>query len=155
MKKFLIVSSIVLTAGVLVFNACKKPTESSKAAATGKENSPSAVVVFSVGEAKILHADLTEEKATLGASLKTGDKVTTKENPKLISNLQTDQRFEFQKIQQSTLKVFPSIPKVIPIQDWRLFPEKFLRKSTRLLKKISFPWSLRPRSLVCVELPLS
>ncbi|MGQ2810850.1 lipoprotein LipL45, partial [Leptospira interrogans] len=76
MKKFLIVFSSVLTTGLLVFNACKKPTESSKAAAT-KGNSPSAVVVFSVGEAKILHADLTEEKAALGASLKTGDKVST------------------------------------------------------------------------------
>ncbi|WP_000596530.1 lipoprotein LipL45, partial [Leptospira interrogans] len=60
----------------------KKPTESSKAAAT-KGNSPSAVVVFSVGEAKILHADLTEEKAALGASLKTGDKVSTKQKSKV------------------------------------------------------------------------
>ncbi|WP_078125224.1 lipoprotein LipL45 [Leptospira alexanderi] len=82
MKKLLIVSSIVLAAGVLVFNACKKP-ESSKAAAIGKENSPSAVVVFSVGEAKILHTDLTEERATLGASLKTGDKVSTKNKSKV------------------------------------------------------------------------
>ncbi|MBM9575702.1 lipoprotein LipL45 [Leptospira sp. 201903070] len=83
MKKLLIVSSIALTAGILVFSACKKPTENSQAATTGKENSPSAVVVFSVGEAKILHTDLTEEKATLGASLKTGDKVTTKEKSKV------------------------------------------------------------------------
>ncbi|EMN14337.1 lipoprotein LipL45 [Leptospira borgpetersenii] len=82
MKKLLIVSSIVLTTGVLVFNACKKP-ESSKSAAIGKENSPSAVVVFSVGEAKILHTDLTEEKATLGASLKAGDKVSTKDKSKV------------------------------------------------------------------------
>ncbi|MDV6237095.1 lipoprotein LipL45 [Leptospira ellisii] len=82
MKKLLTVSSIALTAGILVFSACKKPTETSQAA-TGKENSPSAVVVFSVGEAKILHADLTEEKATLGASLKTGDKVTTKDKAKV------------------------------------------------------------------------
>ncbi|WP_017854537.1 lipoprotein LipL45 [Leptospira interrogans] len=82
MKKFLIVFSSVLTTGLLVFNACKKPTESSKAAAT-KGNSPSAVVVFSVGEAKILHADLTEEKAALGASLKTGDKVGTKQKSKV------------------------------------------------------------------------
>ncbi|WP_061286836.1 lipoprotein LipL45 [Leptospira interrogans] len=82
MKKFLIVFSSVLTTGLLVFNACKKPTESSKAAAT-KGNSPSAVVVFSVGEAKILHADLTEEKAALGASLKTGDKVSTKQKSKV------------------------------------------------------------------------
>lgn len=83
MKKLLIVSSIALIAGILVFSACKKPTENSQAATTGKENSPSAVVVFSVGEAKILHTDLTEEKATLGASLKTGDKVTTKEKSKV------------------------------------------------------------------------
>ncbi|AOP34230.1 transcriptional regulator [Leptospira tipperaryensis] len=83
MKKLLIVSSIALTAGILVFSACKKPTENSQAATTGKENSPSAVVVFSVGEAKILHTDLTEEKATLGASLKTGDKVTTKDKSKV------------------------------------------------------------------------
>ncbi|WP_002050374.1 lipoprotein LipL45 [Leptospira interrogans] len=82
MKKFLIVFSSVLTTGLLVFNACKKPTESSKAAAT-KGNSPSAVVVLSVGEAKILHADLTEEKAALGASLKTGDKVSTKQKSKV------------------------------------------------------------------------
>ncbi|TGK38642.1 lipoprotein LipL45 [Leptospira gomenensis] len=82
MKKLLTVSSIALTAGILVFSACKKPNETSQAA-TGKENSPSAVVVFSVGEAKILHADLTEEKATLGASLKTGDKVTTKDKAKV------------------------------------------------------------------------
>ncbi|EKR66490.1 MULTISPECIES: lipoprotein LipL45 [Leptospira] len=82
MKKLLIVSSIVLAIGVLVSNACKKP-ESSKAAATGKENSPSAVVVFSVGEAKILHTDLTEERATLGASLKAGDKVSTKDKSKV------------------------------------------------------------------------
>ncbi|EMN01706.1 lipoprotein LipL45 [Leptospira noguchii] len=80
MKKFLIVFSSVLTTSFLVFNACKKPTESSKAAAT---SSPSAVVVFSVGEAKILHADLTEEKAALGASLKTGDKVSTKQKSKI------------------------------------------------------------------------
>ncbi|WP_025176915.1 lipoprotein LipL45 [Leptospira interrogans] len=82
MKKFLNVFSSLLTTGLLVFNACKKPTESSKAAAT-KGNSPSAVVVFSVGEAKILHADLTEEKAALGASLKTGDKVSTKQKSKV------------------------------------------------------------------------
>ncbi|MDI7225461.1 lipoprotein LipL45 [Leptospira santarosai] len=82
MKKLLIVSSIALATGILVFNACKKP-ESSKAAATSKENSPSAVVVFSVGETKILHADLTEERATLGASLKTGDKVSTKDKSKV------------------------------------------------------------------------
>jgi hypothetical protein len=61
---------------------CKKPG-SELGSGDKKDSSLSAVVVFSVGESKISHSDGTEEKAQLGATVKTGDTIKTGEKGKV------------------------------------------------------------------------
>lgn len=78
-SKIAITSALLL---VLGFTACKKP-ESDVSEAPKKPQDLSAVVVFAVGESKIQHADQTEEKAQLGATLRTGDNVVTGDNGKV------------------------------------------------------------------------
>ncbi|TGK00604.1 lipoprotein LipL45 [Leptospira semungkisensis] len=82
MNKIISVASAVLVVGLLTSGACKKPAENADSA-SAKQNQPSAIVVFSVGEARIQHADLTEDKASLGTALKEGDKIQTKANAKV------------------------------------------------------------------------
>ncbi|PJZ70159.1 lipoprotein LipL45 [Leptospira perolatii] len=82
MKNFTSAASVALVVGLLASGACKKPAENVDST-SAKPSEPTAIVVFSVGESKIQHADLTEEKAQLGASLKTGDKLVTKEKAKV------------------------------------------------------------------------
>ncbi|TGK05588.1 lipoprotein LipL45 [Leptospira langatensis] len=82
MNKIISVASAVLMVGLLNAGACKKPAENADSA-NAKQNQPSAIVVFSVGEARIQHADLTEDKASLGTALKEGDKIQTKANAKV------------------------------------------------------------------------
>ncbi|TGK17500.1 lipoprotein LipL45 [Leptospira fluminis] len=82
MKKYISVASAVLVIGLLASGACKKPAEKAETA-SAKQSEPTAVIVFSIGESKIQHADLTEEKAGLGASLKSGDKLVTKAKAKV------------------------------------------------------------------------
>lgn len=60
----------------IVATACKKP-ESGLGLDSSKDSSLSAVVVFSVGESKIEHSDGTVEKAKLGVTVKTGDRIET------------------------------------------------------------------------------
>lgn len=69
----ILLGSLIIS--LVVFSTCKKPNGGMDEASAG--NGPSAVVVFSVGEAKVLHSDLTEEKAELGTALKSGDKIAT------------------------------------------------------------------------------
>ncbi|EOQ96103.1 sigma factor regulatory protein, FecR/PupR family [Leptospira wolbachii serovar Codice str. CDC] len=61
---------------------CKKP-DAEVSEAPKKAADLSAVVVFAVGDSKIQHADQTEEKAHLGALLKSGDNVVTGDNGKV------------------------------------------------------------------------
>ncbi|EKJ85254.1 sigma factor regulatory protein, FecR/PupR family [Leptospira meyeri serovar Hardjo str. Went 5] len=61
---------------------CKKP-DAEVSEAPKKPADLSAVVVFAVGDSKIQHADQTEEKAQLGALLKSGDNVVTGDNGKV------------------------------------------------------------------------
>ncbi|EMY71915.1 sigma factor regulatory protein, FecR/PupR family [Leptospira vanthielii serovar Holland str. Waz Holland = ATCC 700522] len=61
---------------------CKKP-DAEVSEAPKKAADLSAVVVFAVGDSKIQHADQTEEKAQLGALLKSGDNVVTGDNGKV------------------------------------------------------------------------
>lgn len=82
MNKVISVASAVLVVGLLTSGACKKPAENADSA-NAKQSQPSAIVVFSVGEAKIQHADLTEDKASLGTVLKEGDKIETKAKAKV------------------------------------------------------------------------
>ncbi len=82
MNKIISVASAVLVFGLLASGACKKPADNADSA-NAKQNEPTAIVVFSVGEAKIQHADLTEDKANLGTPLKQGDKLQTKANSKV------------------------------------------------------------------------
>lgn len=82
MKNIISVASAVLLVGLLASGACKKPAEKAEAA-NAKQSEPTAIIVFSVGESKVQHADLTEEKAGLGASLKSGDKLVTKDKAKV------------------------------------------------------------------------
>ncbi|TGK06160.1 lipoprotein LipL45 [Leptospira fletcheri] len=82
MKNYISVASAVLAIGLLASGACKKPAEKAETA-SAKQSEPTAVIVFSIGESKIQHADLTEEKAGLGASLKSGDKLVTKAKAKV------------------------------------------------------------------------
>ncbi|MDF3818662.1 lipoprotein LipL45 [Leptospira sp. 96542] len=63
-------------------SVCKKP-DADVSEASKNPADLSAVVVFAVGESRILHADKTEEKAQLGASLRTGDNVVTGDNGKV------------------------------------------------------------------------
>ena len=77
-RKFLGYMGLVLIVSILA--NCKEKSGSSEAAA----NAPlSAVVVFSVGESKIVHKDATEEKAKLGVTLQEGDVLETFEKSKV------------------------------------------------------------------------
>jgi len=67
---------------LLVLLSCQKPDSN----VAEKEKAPeplSAVVVFSVGDSKVRHADQTEEKAQLGTTLAAGDNVVTGDNGKV------------------------------------------------------------------------
>lgn len=78
-SKLTIMGLAILFTGLTV---CKKP-EAEVTEAPKKPAELSAVVVFAVGDSKIQHADQTEEKAQLGALLKTGDNVVTGDNGKV------------------------------------------------------------------------
>lgn len=74
MNKFI---SALLFVGFIFFPACKKPADRIETKLEKKDNSLSALVVFSVGDSRIVHSDLTEERATLGSAFKNGDKIIT------------------------------------------------------------------------------
>jgi len=69
--------SILLLTGFILLPNCRKPADRIETKQEKKDNTLSALVVFSVGDSRIVHADLTEEKAALGSSFKTGDKIIT------------------------------------------------------------------------------
>ncbi len=74
MNKTIIV--FLLTGFVCLFN-CRKPIDRIETKQERKDNSLSTLVVFSLGDSRIVHVDLTEEKAVLGSAFKTGDKIIT------------------------------------------------------------------------------
>jgi hypothetical protein len=74
MNKTIIV--FLLTGFVCLFN-CRKPIDRIETKQERKDNSLSTLVVFSIGDSRIVHVDLTEEKAVLGSAFKTGDKIIT------------------------------------------------------------------------------
>lgn len=78
-SKLTIMGLALLFTGLTV---CKKP-DAEVSEAPKKPADLSAVVVFAVGDSKIQHADQTEEKAQLGALLKSGDNVVTGDNGKV------------------------------------------------------------------------
>ncbi|MCW7492797.1 lipoprotein LipL45 [Leptospira sp. 2 VSF19] len=78
-SKLTIMGLALLFTGLTV---CKKP-DAEVSEAPKKAADLSAVVVFAVGDSKIQHADQTEEKAQLGALLKSGDNVVTGDNGKV------------------------------------------------------------------------
>ncbi|WCL50917.1 lipoprotein LipL45 [Leptospira sp. GIMC2001] len=82
LKVVLIVSALSILTLV-----CKKPDTDLESSAS-KGSTISAVIVFSVGDSKVSHADGTEERAQLGASVKTGDTIKTGEKGKV--DLQLD-----------------------------------------------------------------
>ena len=70
--------SIVFLWSVLIFfSQCKKPVDRIENKQEKKDNTPTALVLFSVGDSRIIHSDLTEERAALGSAFKTGDKIST------------------------------------------------------------------------------
>ncbi|MBE7411071.1 MAG: lipoprotein LipL45 [Leptospiraceae bacterium] len=83
MKELRIGFLLGLLATVFLFSVCKKPNDGMNTSTDKKDNVLSAVVVFSIGESKILHADSTEEKANLGSTLRPGDKVLTGDKAKV------------------------------------------------------------------------
>lgn len=68
---------IFLLTGFVSLTQCRKPLDRIETKQEKKDNSLSALVVFSLGDSRIVHADLTEERAMLGSSFKTGDKIIT------------------------------------------------------------------------------
>lgn len=70
-------SIVLLLTSLFFLSECRKPTDRIEGKLDRKDNSLSALVVFSVGDSRIIHADLTEEKAVLGSAFKTGDKILT------------------------------------------------------------------------------
>jgi hypothetical protein len=77
LKVFII--TILVGLGLVV---CKKP-DSDLTQDGLKDSTLSAVVVFSVGDSRISHVDGTEEKAQLGATVKTGDTIITGDKGKV------------------------------------------------------------------------
>jgi hypothetical protein len=73
------IASLVIALTLVV---CKKP-DSGLGDSGSKDTSLSAVVVFSVGDSRISHSDGTEERAQLGASVKTGDTIVTGDKGKV------------------------------------------------------------------------
>lgn len=73
------IASLVIA---LAFVVCKKP-DSGLGDSGSQDTSLSAVVVFSVGDSRISHSDGTEERAQLGASVKTGDTIVTGDKGKV------------------------------------------------------------------------
>lgn len=66
-----------LLTGLVFLPSCRKPLDRIETKQERKDNSLSALVVFSLGDSRIVHVDLTEEKAVLGSAFKTGDKIIT------------------------------------------------------------------------------
>ncbi|MCE9501620.1 MAG: FecR domain-containing protein, partial [Leptospira sp.] len=83
MKKITQILSFLILSAFVIATGCKKPGESLSGGSDKKDNTLSAVVVFSVGESKITHSDSTEEKAVLGVSMKPGDKIITGDKAKV------------------------------------------------------------------------
>ncbi len=69
--------TIFLLTGFTFLFDCRKPIDRIETKQERKDNSLSALVVFSLGDSRIVHVDLTEEKAMLGSAFKTGDKIIT------------------------------------------------------------------------------
>ncbi|MEM7181025.1 MAG: FecR domain-containing protein [Spirochaetota bacterium] len=82
-KKIVYYSLFISILGILPF--CKKPVDKIKIQKQSHKdkNHLSAVVVFSTGDAKISHADLTEERAKIGAYFQSGDTIATESNSKV------------------------------------------------------------------------
>lgn len=80
MKRALTIVAITGMVMMLSISGCKKPEDKMT---SGKDGGLSAVVVFSVGESSIMHADATVEKAALGSVLKAGDKLKTGQKAKV------------------------------------------------------------------------
>lgn len=92
------ISLMVSLALVFSFGGnCKKPDSDWKETAK-VDFSLSAVVVFSVGESKVAHADGTEEKAQLGTTVKTGDTIITGPKGKV----------DLQFVNGSSIRIAPS-----------------------------------------------
>ena len=70
-------SFVFFLTSLFFFANCRKPIDRIETKQERKENTVSALVVFSVGDSRIVHADLTEEKAVLGSAFKTGDRILT------------------------------------------------------------------------------
>ena len=70
-------SFVFFLTSLFFFANCRKPIDRIETKQERKENAVSALVVFSVGDSRIVHADLTEEKAVLGSAFKTGDRILT------------------------------------------------------------------------------
>lgn len=75
-NKFTYYSILVI---FIILSTCKKPVDKIKIQTEKKKSIDhvSAVVVFQNGDSRISHADLTEEKAKLGAFFRSGDKIET------------------------------------------------------------------------------
>ncbi|HMW06058.1 MAG TPA: lipoprotein LipL45 [Leptospiraceae bacterium] len=83
------ISIVFLLCITTFFSQCKKPVDRIENKQEKKDNTPTALVLFSVGESRIVHFDLTEERAALGSSFKTGDKITT--GPKARVDIQINE----------------------------------------------------------------
>lgn len=70
---------------LLYFFACKKPTfkEQDDDSQKKENNVPTTVVIYSKGESRIIHSDMTEEKARLGVAFFSGDRVITGSNGRI------------------------------------------------------------------------
>lgn len=109
--KILVLASLFFIFGI----TCKKPKKPSIPDLTHPDFTPiSSLVVLSLGEAVIYHADMTVERASIGAFFRDGDKIYTKEKSRVdiqieglsIIRLVSNTSLEFKKILSNTQNDF-------------------------------------------------
>jgi hypothetical protein len=103
------ITLILLFIGLSFF--CKKPLDRIEFNAEKKETKYFAIVVSSVGDSRIIHSDLTEEKAALGSSFGDGDAIIVGSKSKVdvqigkssIIRIEPNSKIDFLQIPKSQL----------------------------------------------------
>lgn len=100
---------------------CKKPEDKLAVEIEKKELNSHAVVMSSVGESRIIHSDLTEEKTSLGSSFKTGDKIITGIKSKV--DIQIGKTIAIRILENSILE-FPKLYHLNEVENTKIFLKK-------------------------------
>lgn len=102
MNKNLIRLTFISFFTLLFFTQCKKPVDKITVVKTPKPVPLSGVVIFNMGESRLQHTDLTEERAAIGASFRQGDKIITGQKSKV--DLQIGESFTVRLDSNTTLE---------------------------------------------------